>query len=547
MGLLYADLRALGNLPTTPAGRRLATSTGVGLLLLALMSWWGFEAILSGPLLLQMLEYGTDGDSLRGLLGFSLMPCPIVATWLGLAIAQRQLFDPPELLLWQAAPLPRWRPAVQVLLRACFLALLWASAFSLPLLATLLSRTGAPFAAYALVPLALLACTAPLLASLLIVQIVLVRFFAGRVLRLVLALLGGLASVGFSTWLLIGLFTPGNERVQDLAEAAAAHGRLPVTIDTTASLLAGAARGQLDPAALARMLGWLLATAAAYLAAAHLHPGAVEKHQLGERPLLRTRRSRWPSTVTGTIRRKEIAQVLQQPGALIGFLVFGFLVVTLVRERVLVSGILSNSRLPRDLAHLGAMLAQWFLAVLLVLYAHMGRLAMWDGTQWPLYMGSPTRPATILLGKLQAVALFLLWPLLLVAAAGSHLLGASPTTLGLFVALALAGTAAALGVLAVVGTWPRLMRPDDGGQIVQGGRSFLAAMLLVVAFETVLSPAVFGWWYLTGWLMQRPRVGAELLPYAPWVVGAAWVFGLAIGGLGFVVGTRNYRRLLQPR
>lgn len=547
MGLLHADLRALGNLATTSAGRRIATSTLVGLSLLALMSWWGFQEILSGPLLLQMLEYGTDGDSLRGLLGFSLMPCPVVATWLGLAIAQRQLFDPPELLLWQAAPIPRWRPAVQVLLRACFLALLWASAFSVPLLASLLSRAGAPAAAYALVPLSLLACTAPLLASLLIVQIVLVRFLAGRVLRLVLALLGGLASVGFSTWLLIGLFTPGNERVQDLAEAAAAHGRLPVTIDTTASLLAAAARGRLDLASLGRLAGWLLTTLLLFFAAAHLHPGAVERHQLAERPLLRGRRSRWPSTVAGTIRRKEIAQVLQQPGALIGFLVFGFLVVTLVRERVLVGGILSNTRLPRDLAHLGALLAQWFLAVLLVLYAHMGRLAMWDGAQWPLYMGSPTAPASILWGKLQAVALFLLWPLLLVAAAGSHLLDASPTTLLLFVALALAGTMAALGVLAMVGTWPRLMRPDDGGQIVQSGRSFLAAMVLVVGFEVAVSPAVFGWWQLTGWLMQRPRIGAELLPYAGWVVAAAWLFGLAVGGLGLLVGAWNYARLLRPR
>lgn len=547
MGLLRADLQVLGNLPGTAAGRRLALSTGTGLALLGLMAWWTSQELLARPQLLHLLHPDSGDDTLRALFGLALLPCPVAATWLGLATAQRQLFESPELVLWQQAPHAGWRPAVQVLLRASFLALLWALALSLPMVLSLLANANAPLAAYASLPLAFVACTVPLVASLLAVQIVLVRFFAGRLLRLVFALLSALASVGFSTWLLLGLFTPGHERMQSLAAASTGSGRLPWPIDTAATMLANATSRPIDMRLGGELLLGLLVAVAVFWGTAHLHPRAVERHQLSERPLLQSRRRSWPATVAGTLRRKEFAQVLQQPGALLGFLVFGGLVLSLVHRRVLVANILDNWRLPRDLAHLGAMLAFWFIAVLLVLYAHMGRLAMWDGPQWSLYQSCPTRPAAILWGKLQAVAVFLLWPLLLVAGAGAQLLDASPTALLLFLAIALAGTIAALGVLAMVGTWPRLMRPDDGGQIVQGGRSFLAAMLLVLGFELAVSPAAFGWWWLVERLAQRPVRGEELLPYAPWVVGAAWLLALTIGGLGMAIGVRNFARLTQPQ
>jgi hypothetical protein len=47
----------------------------------------------------------------------ALTACPMVAAWLGLALAQRTLFEAPELALWRLAPLPPWRPALQALLR----------------------------------------------------------------------------------------------------------------------------------------------------------------------------------------------------------------------------------------------------------------------------------------------------------------------------------------------------------------------------------------------------------------------------------------------
>ncbi len=547
MGLLRADCQALANLPANPGGRRVMASMGMVLLLLALMSFGFARAVMDHPQLLQLVHGAADGESLRGLLGYGLMPCPMAATWLGLALAQRQLFETPELTLWRLAPMPSWRGPVQILLRACVVTSCWSFALAGPFVAALLSRSPAPPWAYALVPFAVVCCTAPLLCTLLAVQIVLVRFFAGRLLRLVFTLVAALASVGFSTWLLLGLFTSESARLRDLAVTASTPSRLPWTIDTASALLAAAARGVVDGDALRAVLGWLALAAGIFWFAARLHPRALERHLQAEPPLLRGRRRPWPTSIAATVRKKEFAQVLQQPGALIAFLVFAVLVWAMARERLLVGGILGNWRMPREVAHLGAMLTQWFLAVLLVLYAHMGRLALWDGTQWSLYMAAPVAPRAILRGKLTAIAVFLLWPLVLVGAAGVHLLEANATTLVTFVGVAIGGTLAALGVLAIVGTSPRLMRPDDGGQIMQGGRSFIAAMLLVMTFELVMSPAVYCWWKLSE-LAQEYGLRSEVAhDWAPWVVGAAIGFGACIGLLGLWLGGRNYRRLLAAR
>lgn len=547
MGLLAADLRALANLPATRLGRRLMTSTGIGLVLVAMLSWWFARAIVDRPLLLAQLYRDSQGDSLRGLLGYGLLAGPIVASWLGLALGQRQLFEAPELALWRQAPIAGWRAPVQVLLRATFLSTCWASALSLPFVVAVLQRSPAPAWAFALAPLAILGATAPLLATLLATHIVLVRFFAGRWLRLVFAILGALASVGFSTWLLLTMVARGHDRAPEIAGITTQSGRLPWTIDTGAALLAAAARGELDLHALLGITGWLFLAFAAFRAVSHLHPGACERHLAAEPPLWKNGGRRWPASIAATVRRKEYAQLLQQPGALIGFLVFAVLVFALVQRQVLVTGILANPRLPRDVLHVAALLTQWFLAVLLVLYAHMGRLVLWDAPQWSLWVASPAAPFAILRGKLVAIFVFLLWPLLLVGLAGALTLDAGPAALLAFTGIALGGTLTALGVLAAVGTWPRLMQPDDGGQAAQSGRSFLGALLLVVGFELAAAPAVFGWLWLQELAQHRPLSADVVWQWAPQVVAAAGGYGLLIAALGILVGTANYRRLLRPR
>jgi hypothetical protein len=545
MSLLAADLRALANLPTNAVGRRMTLGLIVGLGLLSLMSWWLAKAVIDSSELQRVMGLSAGQDVTARLIGYGLMTCPMVATWLGLATAQKQLFETPELMLWRQAPIAGYRGPLQIFLRSVFLSTLWATALSAPFVVAVMQKSPAPTLAYALIPLAVLSCTVPLLATLLSVQIVMVRFLAGRWLRLILSAIAALASVGFTIWLLLSLFTNGGARIQEIEVATQDSQRMAITVHAAATMLSGAVNRVLTLQQMLPVLGWTLGSLVLFFCVSLLHPRAHERFIESNRPMWRRSNQRWPTSLASNVRKKEFAQVLQQPGALIGFLVFAVLVFALARERVLVGNILSYSRLPHEVRNLAALLTWWFLAVLLVLYAHMGRLALWDGAQWPLYISSPARPGWILRGKLQAIGVFLLWPLLLVAGIGVQTLGVELKTTLWFLGFALTGTAIALAVVAVVGTWPRLMRPDNEGQILQGGKSFFAAMVMVTTFHITMMPAAVLWSWVTN---PRNRITSFLADeWLPWILGIAASYAAVIAIIGFLVGGWNYRRLLAPR
>ena len=545
MKLIVADLRALANLPTSAVGRRMTFGLAVGLGLLAWMSWWLANAVLSSNQLQRLIGANIGDDFTARLLGYGLTTCPMVATWLGLATAQRQLFETPELMLWRQAPIAGFRGPMQIFLRAAAISALWAMALASPFVIGVMRQSPAPGLAYALIPLAIVGCTVPLLATLLAVQIVMVRFLAGRWLRLILSAIAALASVAFTVWLLLTLFTTGGARIQEVAEAASASRRLPITVHAAATMLSHAVNRTLTLQDVLPVVLWTLGSLGLFAGAALLHARAHERYLEADRPMWRRSNHRWPTSLASNVRKKEFAQVLQQPGALIGFLVFAVLVFGLARERVLVDGILSHHRLPHEVRNLAALLTWWFLAVLLVLYAHMGRLALWDGTQWPLYIASPARSRWILRGKLQAIGVFLLWPLLLVAGAGVQMLAVELSTMLWFLGFALAGTLTALAVVAVVGTWPRLMRPDNEGQILQGGKSFLAAMVMVTAFHITMLPAVVVWSIVSN---RRSIIAPDqIAEHLPLALAFAAAYALVIATIGSWLGGWNYRRLLAPR
>ena len=544
MSLLAADLRALANLPMNAVGRRMTLGLVVGLGLLSLMSWWLAKAVLDSMQMQRMMGLHAGHDVTARLIGYGLMTCPMVATWLGLATAQRQLFETPELMLWRQAPIAGFRGPMQIFLRSVFLSTLWSSALSAPFVVAVMQKSPAPPLAYALIPLAIISCTVPLLATLLSVQIVMVRFLAGRWLRLILSAIAALASVGFTIWLLLNLFTNGGARIQEIEQAATESQRMAITVHAAATMLSHAVNRILTFEQFVPVLGWTLGALLLFGCAALMHSRAHERFIEADRPLWRRSNQRWPTSLASNVRKKEFAQVLQQPGALIGFLVFGILVFVLARERVLVGNILSYNKIAHEVRNLAALLTWWFLAVLLVLYAHMGRLALWDGAQWPLYIASPARPGWILRGKLQAIGAFLLWPLILVAGVGVQTLDVELKTMLWFLGFALSGTVIALAVIAAVGTWPRLMRPDTEGQILQGSKSFFAAMIMVTAFHMTMLPAMLLWAEVTG----RRRVTTFMADeHLPWLLGAATAYAAIIAILGLSLGSWNYRRLLAPR
>src|SRR5262249_15087000 len=184
---------------------------------------------------------------------------------------------------------------------------------------------------------------------------------------------------------------------------------------------------------------------------------------------------------------------LQQPGALWQMLIVAAMTCLLAQQQVVVHGILATTTLPAELRHGAAMAALWCLSVTMLLYAHMGRLAVWDGAQWPLYMRAPMSPGALLRGKLQTIALLLLWPIAVAAFAGAQWFGASLATVLAFAGFAVAGTLAALAAIACVGTWPWLVRRELDGRLSQGSRGLIGSIALMLVFELAVAPGFVAW------------------------------------------------------
>jgi hypothetical protein len=545
MGLLLADLRALGNVLVRRDGRRLLIGHGVALALITALSWLQGETTLHHPELLAALVGEQGEQSVRALLGSALSRCGVCAGWLGIGLLQRQLLDVHELPLWRMAPCTRLRPPLQAMLRTLFSTLLWSLALAGPFAVMVLQQARAPTLAYALLPLLMVAAVLPMLCTLGAIEILLTALFAGRLLRALFVAAAALASVAFSLFLMTGMFQQPEQQAAQLA--ANPGGNAPWTIDAAAHALAMLCgqRGELRdllPASL-----WVAGTALAFLLLSRLHPRAVEAHLRAGRPMRLRRQRRWPSPVAASLRKKELAQMLQQPAQLFGMLAFGVMVFVLAQQDFF-NGILRAPGLPPLVQQGTAMLVLWFIAVLLVLFAHMGRLVLWDSQQWSLYVVAPAPPAAILRGKLQGIFLLLLWPVIVVALIGHYLLRADGQTLLWFGGLALAGNLIALGVVATVGTLPLLMRPDPNGQMPGSWRSFLATLLLVFGFDAAVSPGFIGWNALAIYVARRGTVSAaQAMAFAPKVLGVAWLLALVLGGGGVWLGGRNFRRLLRAR
>lgn len=541
MGLLRADLQGVAN-SLRRDGRAALAGRLLPPLVLGAMYW------LIGRILLANHDQVTAllgaGDPIAYLVPRALSPCPVVAGWIGFAHGQRQLFEAPELPLWLGAPVWRGRAALQVLLRAAATALLWAAALALPLILQLLQLTGAGFAAYAVLPIALAAGVLPVLCAAFTVQLLLMRLAHGRAARTALSAVSTLAAFGFPLFLLAEVFAGAAGR--PASAPSVAQGTTSPLLGWSVRLVEAGIHGELSVSAVQPAVLVLLAALLPFLAAAALHPVALENHRLAHRPRRFGRRG-WPAGPVAALRRKELAQLLQQPGAMLHMLLVGAMVWLLAAERMFVGDILAAEAVPVPVTRCAAMLALWFVAVLMLLYAHMGRFAIHDGAQWPLYLQAPVHPGQLLRAKLQVVAVLLLWPVAVAGAAGVHWFDATLPALLAFLLFALCGNVVALSIVAVVGTWPWLVRREPDGRLTQGSRGLLGSLVLVLAFYLSLSPALAVWIALTDGHDRFGAGGLEPAALAPLLLGAALAFALLLAAVAAGLCARNYRRLLRPR
>ena len=545
MGLLRADLQALANGFRTD-GRAALIGRFAPPVVLAAMHWMLGAMLLQHRHMLSLLDNG--GDPLAYLFGHALAPGPVVAGWIGFALAQRQLFEAPELVLWQSAPIRRGRAALQVLLRAAATAVLWASGLCLPLLVQMLLVTDASPGAWVAVGLAVPSVVLPPLCFVLALQILLLSLARGAWTRLVLSTTSALAAFGFPVFLLAQVFFGGASSAQEVVNAAQRSREAGRLTGATARLLANAVDGTATTAHWFSVLAPTALMLALILAVAPLHAGAVQNHELAraQRP---RRRSRWPAGPIAVLRRKEFAQILQQPGALVHMLLVGAMVHVFAAQGTFIGGFLAGDQMPPELRQVAAMTTLWFLAVLMLLYTHMGRFSAADGAQWPLYLQAPLQTTTLLFAKLQSIAVLMTWPLLLSLWAGVQWLDAGMAACVPFVLLACAGSMIALATVATVGTWPWLVRPEIDGRLSQGSRGLVGSVVLVFSFYFAVSPAFFGWI----WLLQRfhhhpvHEVRAAMTELWPPILLIAFGLGGLLMSLAVPISRHHYARLLAPR
>ncbi len=545
MGLLRADFQSLAN-GLRADGRAALVGRFVPPLVLTAMHWMMGSLLLQDRRLLGLVDEG--GDPRMWLLGNALSAGPVVAGWIGFALAQRQLFEGSELALWQSAPIGKGRAATQVLLRAIGTSLLWAFALCAPMVAHLLLQSDAPPFAFAAAAIALVGVVVPPLCATLALQIVILRLARGAAARVALSTVSAFAAFAFPVFLLAQVFFGGSDSADALVRGAA-PGREPgLVVAAAARLIAQCADGSVTTAAWIAVLGPCAAFLAAFAFVSRLHPAALQNWE-SARSQQRGRKSRWPETAVASLRKKEFALLLQQPGAVVHMLLVGAMVHLFAAQGQFVGGFLAGDRLPPETRQCAAMLTLWFLAALMLLYTHMGRLCAADGGQWPLYLQSPITTSTLLRGKLQSIGILMLWPVAVAAWAGAQWLDAGAQAMVPFLAISAAGTCIALAVVAVVGTWPWLVRPEPDGRLTQGSRGIVGSLTLVFSFYVAVSPGFVAWI----WALERfhnvpiHEARAAIRGALPSLLLCAAGIAAAMLAIAIPLARRNYARLLAAR
>lgn len=545
MGLLRADLQSLAN-GLRADGRASLVSRFLPPLVLAAMHWMMGALMLKNQRLLRLVDDG--GMPLQSLLGNALSAGPVVAGWIGFALAQRQLFEAPELALWRSAPMGAGRAATQVLLRAFGTSMLWALALCAPMLAHLLLQADAKPLAWATAAVALVAVVAPPLCFVLALQITVMRLSRGPFARAAMSAISSLSAFGFPVFLLAQVFHGGVDGATELARGAERGQAAGRGTAAAARLVAESVEGAASASSWLAALAPLVVLGVAFFAVAPMHPIAVQHHELA-RSSARGRRSHWPHRAIAALRRKEFALLFQQPGALVHMLLVGAMAHMFAAQGTFVGGFLAGDRLPPETRQCAAMLTLWFLSALMLLYTHMGRLCASDGAQWPLYLQSPVAPSTLLAAKLQSIGLLMLWPVVVAAWAGSWWLQAGASSILPFLGFAAAGTIVALAIVAIVGTWPWLVRQEGDGRLTQGARGIVGSLTLVFSFYVAVAPGFVAWVWILDRFENVPdhEARAALASLLPPMLLAAFGFAGLLFAIATPLARRNYARLLAAR
>lgn len=539
--LLTADLASLANLFRRREGRRLLFSAALSL------GFLGFVADLFGQIVARSPQLGQMAGGAGGmdsLLGSMLVPALLLSLWFGFGGGPRQLFELRQIEMLLQAPLAAPKVLLATWLRFGAIVSLWCTVLCAPMA----GRVGEGLGVRVPWTVAAIACAClalPAVAVLLSLQVVLMRFFAGRFTRLLLTSLGAAGSIAFSLLLIAGVLAQ-EETVRMILAAARGQAVWPFLLDAPARLWAELVRdGVPRVATIGRVLAVLGGAAGLVAAVGVLYRTAYENARGSVEPVLRWGRGRrWPSAATAVVFRKEIAQMLHQPGQLVGLLFSAVLVVVLAGGRFLGGAFAQDMPATEGERHVFVMLALWLFAQLTVAPGCLMRIVISEGTQWVVFVGAPVRSLSLLLGKLGAVALLMTWPAVVAGAVGVVRYGVGPTTLLAFVAVVPACILWTAAATTMVGTIPTLMRPRPERNNLL---ALVGVVLLMVVLQVTAVPGLLAWSLCARrGIGDGPLAGMSDDAAHAALIGGAWAAATLATCLALAVATFQVRRLRAP-
>ncbi len=542
--LLWTDVVALRNAIVRGDGRRGAIASLVSLAFLLAVSWL-FGQVLAHTPELWDLQNDLDTDRARAAAGAMLMPGLIMALWFAFGGGPRILFENPRLPLLMSAPLPALAVPMSLWLRFALLVTVWCAALSAPALSSLGEALAIDYPIWALLAAAAALCL-PTVAFVFAVQILLQRFFAGRVTRAILTVCTTLLSLAFSVVLIAGGLA---QRDAAMEVFAAIRGRavFPWILEGPARFLGDTATGQPDAGSFLALTAGPAAATLAFGAVALLHRRAWELSREAPEPIFRRRRGRdWPTQPSRVVFSKELAQLTHQPAQLLGILFSTLIVVVLGASRFLGEHVVDDPRLPTEVRAVFILLGLWLFAQLTVAPGCMVRLVTTDAAQWVLYRTAPATSTQILRGKLRVVLLLQAWPALVAALVGRFQLHVGWLEIGAFLLVVPAGLLWTTGLTAFVGTIPGLMQPREDRNHVA---ILTAVALLLFLLQVTVIPALIAWNLLaerfagTGEGLLAP-LSKSIAVIA--VVLGTWILGALLGALSLGVAAWQFSRLTRP-
>ncbi|HEX5053726.1 MAG TPA: hypothetical protein VFZ65_18240 [Planctomycetota bacterium] len=547
--MLGGDLRALRNLFLTREGRGVLLGQLVVLLCMAGGSLALQGAVFGSGELRDVVRGHLDAGVVRSLHGLLLLTPLLFVAAMGTQHLRGELYTATHVPALLAAPVSSRAIVVRAFVRSLFGWSLFGIAFVVPPALMLAGKMPWPASPGLVIGIsaALVALLAPLLACQVLWRVAIVRWCSGAGPRRVLQAANVILFFAVSLALVFGFV-----RGRDIGSALAAWFRdrpdLPWLLAAPAALPAAAAGFAQDWPRLLSPLLLLACAVPPLLLAAALYRASYDVFCSSVAPgaARRGRSRRWPQAQLPSLLAKLRAETTRVGSNLAGYALLATVLVVLLAQGMARYDF--EAKVPLSLRETFFLLSCWQGLSLLVASLSFLNVVGNEQKQIVLLATSPLPRRVVLHAKLVAVSLPFVAMLLVASICGPLVAGVAWTAVAGFLLTAPPIVLCLLGVILVVGTWPRFLRVHDDVPLANSMRSVVPVLVIGVAGVLTLvlqfeaRKGLVACYYGHG--VFAPHDGGTV---AAWLAVAAWAAGLAVFAAGHRLALRNLERLLSAQ